>query len=397
MKELKGFICFLLLITLFMVFPPKKAAGASSVQNSDTQPPTAPTGLNVSGRTCTSIILCWTESTDNVKVKGYYIYRDGKKIITTSKTSYSNVSLIPGRKYTYAVKAYDAAGNVSPASADMIAVTAADLQPPTAPSNLTLSAHSHTSLNLSWSPSADGTGVKGYVVYRNGSKVGSTSATSYTVKSLLPGTTYSFFVKAFDIAGNYSSQSSSIPGTTLPDTKAPGKPFGLKETAVSETQITLMWSPSTDDVKVKSYEVYCDGEKKGTSSKSIFTAKNLIPGKTYKFNIIAVDTVGNRSDSSESIEITTLKDLKKPSTPAGLKAVKVKGSSVSLEWDASSDNTKVSGYIIYCNGAELERSKKASRTVTNKLKPVIGIYWVRAYDLSGNLSDSSNKITVIRP
>ncbi len=276
-------------------------------------------------------------------------------------------------------------------------VKSADTQPPSAPIGLTLSSHSHTSLNLSWSPSADDTGVKGYTVYRNGSRVGTTSTTGYTVKRLLPGTTYSFFVKAYDSSDNYSAPSSSVPGTTLPDTKAPGKAFGLKGTSVTETQITLMWSPATDDVKVKNYEVYCNGVKKGTPARTILTAKNLIPGKAYKFNIIAVDTVGNRSDSSESVVITTLKDLKKPSTPAGLKAVKVKGSSVSLEWDASSDNTKVSGYIIYCNGAELERSKKASRTVTNKSKPVIGIYWVRAYDLSGNLSDASNKVTIIRP
>lgn len=386
----------MLLLYVFAIIP-LKAAGAEKIEVPDHQPPVAPNELIIAGRTCTSVSLTWAGASDNVKVKGYYVYRDGKKIITTSKTSYKNTDLVPGRKYSFEVKAYDAAGNISTNGACITAVTDPDNQPPTIPGCLSLSAHDHTSVTVSWSPSSDNTSVKGYEVYRNGTRVVSTTATSYTVKSLLPGTTYSFFVKAYDIAGNYSGQSGSVPGTTLPDTKAPDKPFGLKMTSVTETEITLMWSPSSDDVKVKGYEVYCDGEKKGTTTKTVFTAKKLIPGKSYKYMVIAFDTVGNRSVCSEPIEIKTPKDDKKPSAPTGLKAVKTKGSSVSLEWNASTDNIKVDGYIIYCNGVEIEKAKKASRTVTNKSKPVIGIYWVKAYDISGNLSDASNKLTVITP
>lgn len=396
MKELKGFFCLVMLISMFVVIS-LKAAAADKPEIPDTQPPVAPKELLVAGKACTSITLSWSGASDNVSVKGYYVYRDGRKIITTSKTSYKNTDLVPGRKYTFEVKAYDAAGNVSTDGACATAVTDPDVQPPTIPGNLSISAHDYTSVTVSWSPSADNTGLKGYVVYKNGSRVASTTATSYTVKSLLPGTTYTFFVKAYDKAGNYSEQSRSVPGTTLSDTKSPDKPFGLKGTSVTETQITLMWSPSSDNVKVKGYEVYCDGVKKGTPVKSVFISKNLIPGKSYKYTVIAFDTTGNRSVASDPIEIKTLTDNKKPSAPTGLKAVKTKGSSVSLEWNASSDNIKVDGYIIYCNGAEVEKAKKASRTVTNKSKPVIGIYWVKAYDLSGNLSDASNKLTVISP
>lgn len=397
MKEIKGFFCFLL-ISLYAIFP-AATVRAAAVQVADYQAPDAPKGLIVSERNCTSVTLSWTGSSDNIKVKGYYVYRDGKKIITTSKTTYRNTNLVPGRKYTYAIRAYDTAGNVSPASSDLIAVTSPDNQAPAAPSGITLSSHDHTSVDISWSPSTDNISVKGYVVYKNGSRVASTTATSYKVKRLLPGTTYSLFVKAYDIAGNYSTQSRAVPAATLPDTKAPEKPFGLKAASVTETQITLMWSPASDNVKVKGYEIYCDGEKKGTSTRTIFTAKNLIPGKAYKYSVLAVDTVGNRSGHSEAAEIAALKDVEKPSAPTGLRAVKIRGSSVSLEWTGSSDNTKIAGYIVYCNGAELEKTKtkKPSRTVTNKSKPIIGLYWVKAYDIAGNLSDASNKLTVIAP
>jgi chitodextrinase len=60
----------------------------------------------------TTISLGWTPARDNTGVKGLSVFRDGKKLLSTSKTSYTNTDLVPGRKYTYTVKAYDAAGNI---------------------------------------------------------------------------------------------------------------------------------------------------------------------------------------------------------------------------------------------------------------------------------------------
>lgn len=398
MKEFKRFLGLLLLLAVFVFIPQQvTSATGSDAARTDSQPPDAPKGLTVVSKTFTSICLSWTISFDDTKVKGYQVFRDGRKIMTISRTNFTNTDLVPGRKYTYAVKAYDAAGNVSSASAAIDVWTESDSQNPSTPGKLSISSPDFTSIVVSWNPSTDNTGIKSYVVCKNGSKAATTTATSYRVKGLLPGTTYSFSVKACDIAGNYSIQSSSIPGTTLPDKTAPDKPFGLKSTSVTETEITLTWSPSSDNVKVKGYELYCNGEKAGSPSKTIFSSKNLIPGKSYKFIVNAVDTVGNRSASSEPVTVTTLKDAKKPSTPTGLRTGKLKGSSVPLEWNASSDNIKVNGYTIYCNGIELENTKKTSRTVKSPLGLGVDIYWVRAFDTAGNLSDPSNKITVIMP
>lgn len=396
MKVFRRLLSILLLLAVFTFISQKVIYAAEyDLTKPDTRPPEAPKGLAVTYKTHTSISLGWSSSSDDTKVKGYQVYRDGKKIITTSKTNFTNSNLVPGRKYAYAVKAYDAAGNISPASSTVDVGTNPDCQAPSTPEYLSLSSPGYTSVIVSWSPSTDNTSIKGYVVYRNGSKVASTSATSYIVKGLLPGTTYSIFVKAYDIAGNYSLQSSSIPATTLPDATAPGRPFGLKAAFVTETEITLMWSPSSDNVRVKGYEITCNGENIGTPTKTIYSGTKLIPGKSYKYTIKAVDTVGNRSECSEPITITTLQDTKKPSTPTGLTAGKIKRSSVPLKWNTSSDNTKVNGYKIYCNGMELANTKKTARTVKNPSVLGINIYWVRSIDLAGNLSDASNKVTVI--
>ncbi|WP_238011712.1 DUF4832 domain-containing protein [Dactylosporangium sp. AC04546] len=94
----------------------------------DCAAPSTPGGLAVTATTPTSIALSWTASTDNVGVTGYQVYRDGVLRTTVTGTSYTDTGLAAG-SYTYTVRARDAAGNLSPASAPVTAATA----PPTPP------------------------------------------------------------------------------------------------------------------------------------------------------------------------------------------------------------------------------------------------------------------------
>jgi chitodextrinase len=89
-----------------------------------------------------------------------------------------------------------------------------DTQPPTTPSNLSASATSATSVNLSWGGSTDNVGVSGYEVFRGGSQVATTVGTTYTDNSAAPGTTYSYQVRAFDLAGNRSAFGNTATVTT---------------------------------------------------------------------------------------------------------------------------------------------------------------------------------------
>ena len=79
----------------------------------DTTPPSTPTELAASGQTASSMTLAWKASTDNVGVAGYDLYLNGKKVGTTTGTSYTFSGLACATSYTLAVDAYDAAGNVS--------------------------------------------------------------------------------------------------------------------------------------------------------------------------------------------------------------------------------------------------------------------------------------------
>ena len=89
---------------------------ASATTTADTQPPTAPGSLAITATTGSSISLSWTASKDNVAVTGYDIYINGAKAYATTSTKFTVDALVYPQSYTFVVKAFDAAGNLSPAS-----------------------------------------------------------------------------------------------------------------------------------------------------------------------------------------------------------------------------------------------------------------------------------------
>ncbi|MEV3991647.1 cellulase family glycosylhydrolase [Streptomyces sp. NPDC049837] len=98
----------------------------------DTTAPTAPAGLAGTARTAASVSLSWTAATDNVRVTGYDVYRGTARVnaAPVTGTTYTDTGLTPSTAYTYAVRARDAAGNVSAPSAPVSVTTAPGGSPP---------------------------------------------------------------------------------------------------------------------------------------------------------------------------------------------------------------------------------------------------------------------------
>jgi glycosidase len=91
-----------------------------AAQAPDTQAPTTPTGITASA-TDTSVVVSWNPATDDTAVTKYQLTRTGgtKGAVVTDvgSTVYSDTGLEEKTEYAYTVKAVDAAGNTSPASA----------------------------------------------------------------------------------------------------------------------------------------------------------------------------------------------------------------------------------------------------------------------------------------
>lgn len=94
----------------------------------DTTPPSVPSGLTAAATSSSQINLSWSASTGNPT--GYQILRNGVQVGTSPSVAYSDDGLMPSTRYTYTIKAYDAANNVSAASPSVNATTSAEIAPP---------------------------------------------------------------------------------------------------------------------------------------------------------------------------------------------------------------------------------------------------------------------------
>ncbi|WP_459645624.1 cellulose binding domain-containing protein [Kineococcus sp. NUM-3379] len=99
----------------------------------DTQAPTAPSAVRSTGTTSSSVSLAWTASSDAVGVTGYDVYRGTTRVGTATGTSFTDTGLAASTAYSYTVRARDAAGNVSAASAPVSVTTGAGTTPPPPP------------------------------------------------------------------------------------------------------------------------------------------------------------------------------------------------------------------------------------------------------------------------
>ena len=175
---------------------------------------------------------------------------------------------------------------------------------PDKPQNLTATAKTTTSAELTWKEIPN---VTGYNIYRSTSKngtfkkVGSATTNSYTDKGLSKGKTYYYKVACYVNSDGKQAISAAAP--------APAQ-VSAKKAKSGAAKIT--WSKSTG---ANGYEVYMAASAKGkftkagTISKSAtvsFTKSGLKSGKTYFFKVRAYTTVGGKkvySDYTKTVKV----------------------------------------------------------------------------------------------
>ena len=271
---------------------------ASAGWRRDSQPPTAPTNVRVAGATASSVTVAWNASTDNVGVAGYYVYNGGTRFrVSASTLNYTFTGLTCGTTVNVSVVAYDRAGNRSaPGTATVATAACPDAQPPTPPTNFSLTWRTANGMAVSWSPSFDNVGVTGYDVYQGSTLMTTTYLTSATLSGLACGTTYSLAVDAFDAAGNHSTRSTmSVATSACADTTAPSAPTGLAASSVTQTGLTLSWNASNDNVGVAGYGVYQGTTLLASPSTTSYALTGLGCGATYPLAVDAFDAAGNHS------------------------------------------------------------------------------------------------------
>jgi chitodextrinase len=268
--------------------------------------------------------------------------------------------------------------------------TVADTAAPSVPTGLHTESLGSTSLTLLWTASTDNVGVTGYDVYLGSTNIGHTAGgTSFGVTGLTCGTSYSFSVAAYDAAGNSSAKSSPLVVSTpaCPDTTAPSTPGSLAIGNVTATGFSLSWSASTDNVGVDGYRAYLNGATAGTTTSTTYAFSSLTCGTSYTVAVEAFDAAGNVSSRpSVSVATAACPDTTPPSAPGGLAAANVGATSLTLSWDASSDDVGVVGYNVYQGSTRIASPAGTSVSVSGLSAGTSYSFSVEALDAAGNVS-----------
>lgn len=186
------------------------------------------------------------------------------------------------------------------------------------------------------------------------------------------------------------------PPISVPDTEPPTVPTGLEADAVSTTRIDLSWNASTDNETVVGYNLYRRGILQRQVVGTRIVDSNLEPGTLYCYQVSAVDSSDNESELSRTSCATTLPDIDvtPPSAPTNLQVTDVGETTISLSWDASTDDTGVVNYRVI---RDVRRNVVGSVSDTSFTDTGLDslteyCYTVRAVDAESNESDVSNEV-----
>lgn len=201
----------------------------------------------------------------------------------------------------YVVWGYSFSGYRAEELADEVIYVRKGVSIPSPVSEIYADEVTETSVTLSYTGNwADGSN-RNYIIYRNGTKIGTTKNTVYQDTSLEPGTTYAYQVYPCNVDCQRAKSSPVCQITTLEDTIAPQAP--VPEIAVrSGSAITLKWNKPYDNAAIKGYRLYRDGQLIYEGSETSYKDKGLEENTLYTYYVKAFDTSGNESEESDRVD-----------------------------------------------------------------------------------------------
>ncbi len=325
-----------------------------------------------------------------------------------------------------------------------------DTEAPTTPGSLTSSGITETSFNLSWTASTDNVEVTGYDIYKDGSLLASSSNTTYSVTGLTASTAYAFYVKAKDAAGNISGSSNTINVTTLSDvvsyctsqgnnssyewianvaigtftnpsgtanyTDFTSENINLEAGSSVSVSLTPGFSGSTYNEYWKIWIDYnADGDfddsgeltfDAGSLSATTVNGNMSIPtsanGTTRMRVSMKYDGAQTACESFDYGEVEdytvtfteAIVDTEAPTIPTALAASNITTASVSISWNASTDNVAVTEYEVYQDGSLIGSSTSTNYSVSGLSASTQYAFTVKATDAAENTSALSNSLNV---
>jgi chitodextrinase len=174
------------------------------------------------------------------------------------------------------------------------------------------------------------------------------------------------------------------------DTENPTAPT-LSISEITENSVRLTWTPGTDDVGVTSYMLYVNGQIYTNVVAFTLIIDGLQPQTSYDFNVAAMDLVNNFSPLSNTITETTLggTDVVAPSQPQNLMTSALTDTTLTLTWEASTDNVGVIHYEVYQDDVFVVNRQSLNLNIVGLTPNTKYKFHVIAKDASDNSSEPS--------
>ncbi len=314
------------------------------------------TGLKATALTYNSVKVSWSATTN---AQGYQLQVNtndtGWKDLSTSVsgTSFTVTGLTVGSTYSFRVRAYRTVkgvlGSTTKEYSSKYSTTVSITAKLSKVSGLKATTVSMSSAKLSWSKVS---GASGYQIqkYSSGkwSSVANTTSTSYTVKSLKAGTTYSYRVRAYKtVSGSkkYGSVSS-----TLKYTAGVGKVADVKISSSDYDSAVLSWSKMSGVTGYQVYKYDYSNKSKGwykvktisSASTVKYTYGKLVTGTKYAFKVRAYYKTSSKTYYGSFC--SNIYYTPKLETVTGLTLNKLSTTAATLTWDKVPG---AEGYQVY--------------------------------------------------
>ncbi len=314
--------------------------------------PATVTFSSATATTAGGITVTWNAVTGADKYRLYRKTGDGswETVTTTTSTSYTDTDLAALTTYTYTVRAYVTLdGTTYSSTIDQTGISATTRME--APTLSSLTAVSTTSQKLSWT---EVSGAENYRVYQkvNGKwvRVGTTTKTSYTIKSLTTGTTYTYTVRAC-YTEDGTTMLGSFDQTGLSAVCCPPAPVLSEAVSDTEGNITVTWEKVSGVTGYRIYRKTAGGSWKkiatvtGASTLS-YTDTGLTSDTTYLYTVKAYKKVSGTNvwSSYDKTGVSATSVIAQPKQPTLVSAVCDSYGTVTVTWKKVSNAT---GYRVY--------------------------------------------------
>jgi chitodextrinase len=276
-------------------------------------PPATPANLRLADATVNTLTLAWDPVAGATR---YELHSNVAGTRSTPGTSATAHWLQPDTGYTFTVRAFNAAGTASAASAPLTVRTLRDTAAPSVPV-VSGFAYSPSEVQLNWPASADNSNYVSYNVDLDGKPwphMLPGDNTTMSVRNLRDGTSYDFSVRAYDASGNVSDAGHvTITTPESADTVAPPAPINLIATSTTSHSVDLAWGPWAGHPDNFAHEIHMDGSylqevagdwRYAGMLMPFSQVRHLQPGSTHTFTVHNRDEAGNLSGPSNAVTVT---------------------------------------------------------------------------------------------